>query len=216
MPYLDQDWMIGDKWLSAGTWVPERNWERWQEQEKELDAAQQGLLTWRRQRDITSFPTEADRLPAECLRVLASDMASAQRDGFIYANFIERLKNAPSDATTDEIVDDMRTLGFASADWPAAVGGPPPHKSSRPFGKVLDWLFRNAAKVGKFVLNCVNFVLLALPAGGISAVAVGIGLPVQVSVEFSPELLTNPEGWQKLRDFVDKWWAEFGKPEFSS
>jgi hypothetical protein len=208
--------MIDGKTLSAGTWVPERNWDRWQAQEKGLDAQHRNLLTWRRVADITSFPTEADKLPDDCLRVLASDMASAQRDGFIYANFIDRLKNAPSDAMADNIVDDMRTLGFASADWPAAVGGPPPHESPRPFGKFLDWLFRNAAKVGKFVLNCVNFVLLALPAGGLSAVAVGIGLPVQVSVEFSPELLTDPAGRERLRDFVNRWWEELGTPAFSS
>jgi hypothetical protein len=29
MPYVDRLWIIGNDEVPAGTWVPERNWDRW-------------------------------------------------------------------------------------------------------------------------------------------------------------------------------------------
>jgi hypothetical protein len=71
---------------------------------------------------------------------------------------VERLKNAPSDATADAVVEQMLALGFVSASWPEAVGGPPPHESPRPVRRVLNWLFELAAKVGRFILKCLERV----------------------------------------------------------
>ena len=145
MPYLDREWMIGNEHLHAGTWVPERNWDRWQRRAADVTP---GSLPWRSEPD----PSAPPRLSDGQLTILAGDMASAQRDAHIYANLIERLKNSPSDANADAIVEQMQTLGFASASWPEAVGGPPPHQSPRPWAWVLDWLLGLAAKVAKFLL----------------------------------------------------------------
>jgi hypothetical protein len=207
MPYLKHDWMIDTERLGKGTWVPERNWDRWQQRANNISTP------WRRHTDMTSPPPP---LADASLAVLASDIGSAQRDGFIYTNFIERLKNAPSDTTADEVVEQLRTLGFASADWPEAVGGPPPHESPRPVGKVLDWLFEKVAEVGKFLLDCVNFVMTTLTPLNFSAVALGISLPPSVSFEFPPKVFKDPPEWKKARDFVDKVIAELGERAFSS
>src|SRR5688572_1484860 len=122
MPYLDRNWIIGTEQLHAGVWVPERNWDRWQRRAASLAP---GQLPWRTELNPSPLPP----MPDESLTVLAGDIVSAQRDALVYGNLIERLKNSPSDAIADEVVDHMQTLGFASASWPEAVGGPPPHES---------------------------------------------------------------------------------------
>jgi hypothetical protein len=196
MPYVEKEMMIDSERLEPGTWVPERNWDRWQHR----GMAVPGPLLWRHDVPMTSPPGP---LPRASLAVLAADIADAQRDAFIYTNFIERLKTEPSDTRADDVVKQMKTLGLRNASWSEDAGGPPPGESPRPFGKVLDWLFRLVAKVSKFLLNCVNFVMTSLSPLGVSAVAVGISLPPSVSFEFPPSLFQNAPAWTRVREFLD-------------
>lgn len=150
------------------------------------------------------------------MRVLAGDIISAQGDAFLYANLVERLKNSPSDATADEVVDQMTTLGLASAGWPEAVGGPPPHQSPRPWRKVLDWLRRMAAGVAGFLLRCVEAAGVSLHRAGVTAVAVGVSFPVpDVSFEFSTDVFARPQEWQQARDFLEGMLTELREKVFS-
>lgn len=210
MPYLDHEWEIEGEVLEAGTWVPERNWHRWQERAMHVPPSE---LMWRR--DEAAQPPSSG-LSDEALAVLAGDIASAQRDAFIYTNMIERLKDDPDNSTADKVVKDMITLGLESATWRTEVGGPPSPESPRPFKKVLDWLFRLVAKVSKFILNCLNFVMTSLPKLGVSAVAVGISVPPSVSFEFAPDLFNNPAAWKRAREFLDNLVAELERDVFSS
>lgn len=213
MPYLDRLWIVDGKELPLGTWVPERNWDRWWKREEDLPGAERPRLQWRR-RDMPTV-SSPERVTDACLAVLARDIASAQRDGFLYTNLIERLKDAPSDATADEVVEQMRTLGLASADWPEEVGGPPRRESPRPVRKVLDWLLGLAAQVAKFLMDCVGCVAASLSELGVSAVALGISWPPSVSFEFPPGLLVDPT-WSRARAFFDHLLAELSEKVFSA
>ena len=208
MPYLDRPYEIGGEGVPTemvpkGTWVPERGWDRWQARAK-------GIRTpWREDIQPASLPTP---LRIEAQAVLAADMASVERDGLIYTNLIERLKNSPSDKTADQVAEQMKALGLASAEWPETAGGPPSPESPRPFRKMLDWLFRLRAQVARFLLTCVNFVMTSL--GGVSAVAVGV-LPPSVSFEFPSSLFNDPDAWDATWRFMDKLAAELGEPVFA-
>lgn len=212
MPYLDRPWMINDVELERGTWVPERNQERWDRRAFDIGPDQ---LPWRREQLPANPPSGTrPRLSATELAVLAADMVSAQRDAFIYANLFERLKDSPDDETADGVVEQMRTLGFASADWPAAVGGPPPRQSPRPFRKVLDWLLKLAAQVTRFLLNAAEYVMTSLP-DVVSAVAVEVSVAPGVSLEFPTSLINRPVDWQRARVFLDAKIAELSAGMFA-
>jgi hypothetical protein len=209
MPYLDEDWEIDAEEVETGTWIPERNWDRWRERAMHVSESE---LIWRHREVIEEPPVELDDA---ALAVLAGDIASAQRDAFVYTNLIERLKNSPSDTVADEVVEEMMTLGFVSAGWPEYVGGPPEPESPRPFRRVLDWLLRLAAKVNKFLLNCVHFVMASL--SGISAVAVGISWgPPSVSFEWPTKSFQDHAAWEKVRNFFDNVVAELEEKVFSA
>jgi hypothetical protein len=203
MPYLEREHKIGDEVVPKGTWVPERGWDRWQERAKGMRAP------WREDMKPESLPK---RLRLEAQAVLAADMASVQRDGFIYTNLIERLKDSPNDTTADNVVNQMKALGLASGDWPEGVGGPPSPQSPRPFKKVLDWLFKLKAQVTRFLMNCVTFVMTSLDS--VSAVAVGV-LPPSVSFEFPSSLFDDPEAWDTTWRFMDEMTVELGEPTFA-
>jgi hypothetical protein len=204
MPYLDRSHEINGEAVPKGTWVPERSWDRWQERAKGIRAP------WREDIQPESLPKPL-RIDAQA--VLAADMASVERDGLLYTNLIERLKNSPSDTTADQVVSDMERLGLATAKWPEDVGGPPSPESPRPFKKVLDWLFRLRAQVTKFLVNCVNFVMTSLKS--VSAVAVGVW-PPSVSFDFPSQLFDDPEAWDATWRFMDKMTIELGEPMFAS
>jgi hypothetical protein len=203
MPYLERKHVIDDEVIPEGTWVPEHGWDRWQERAKGIRAP------WREDMKPESLPKP---LRVEAQAVLAADMASVQRDGFIYANLIEQLKNSPNDRTADKVVGQMKALGLASATWPEPAGGPPAPKSARPFKKVLDWLFRLRAQVTRFLMNTVNFVMTSLDS--VSAVAVGV-VPPSVSFEFPSSLFDDPQAWDRTWGFLDKVTAESGEPVFA-
>jgi hypothetical protein len=213
MPYLKHDWMIGTELVKKGTWVPERSWERWRDRARHIPADDQ---VWRQDTPLTSLPQRfsdnspdsddsPDDMPA--VLVVAADMASAQRDGFIYANMLERLKTSPNDTTADEIVERMQALGLASASWPEGVGGPPAHESPRPIRKMIDWFLTLMGKVTKFLLKCVNYVMTSLE--NVSAVAVGVSLPPSVSFEFPASMFEDTEQWHIAWRFIDTMVAEF-------
>jgi hypothetical protein len=110
----------------------------------------------------------------------------------------------------------MLTLGFASATWEEDVGGPPKSESPRPFKKVLDWLFRLAAKVAKFVWSCVECAMASLALLGISKVAVGVSWVPQVSFEFPTNIHTQQQEWQRARNFLNDMLNELHQKVFSS
>ena len=218
MPYLKSDWMLGTTVLAAGTWVPERNWDRWQDR---AVGVPEHLLGWRRdpQWGIPGGPISQppEELPANAMTVLAGDIVSAQGDALLYSNFIERLKNSPSDTTADEVVDQMLTLGLTSAGWPEAVGGPPPHESPRPWRRVLDWLKKLAADVAGFLLRCVESAGATLRVAGVTAVAVNVSWPwPQVSFEFPTDIFSRHAEWQKAREFLQQMLTELRQKVFSA
>ena len=207
MPYLEGNWMIGTELVEKGRWVPERNWDRWRDRARHIPTNDQ---VWRQDTPLTSLP---QRLPDDgpddtpAVLVVAGDMASAQRDGFIYANMLERLKASPNDTTADEIVEQMQALGLASASWPEGIGGPPAHESPRPIRKMIDWFLTLMGKVTKFLLKCVNYVMTSLD--NVSAVAVGVSLPPSVSFEFPASMFEDTEQWRIAWRFIDTMVAEF-------
>lgn len=219
MPYLDGNWMSDRDEIPAGMWIPETNWDRWSSRGRDRPLRQ----LWDREPEPYAAPdlwesefaklreSEQDKY----LEILGRDIGSVQRDGLFYSNFVERLKNSPSDSLADEIVNRMQTLGFVSAMWPYAVGGPPPHESPRPWKTVLDWLLKLLSKVGKFLLNAVAFTTVTLRHLGLSAVAVSVGWPLSVSFEFPPDLFRDPPTWNRARMFLDNILTEMGDKAFA-
>ena len=214
MPYLDTPLIIDGHEQREGTWVPERGWERWVSRAHGLEPA---LLSWRTAAGTPGSPESPAGPPLTdtYLSVLARDLADAQRDGLLYTNLFERLKNSPDDATADAVIEQMQTLGLASADWPPTAGGPPLPESPRPFRKVLDWLMGLLGKVWRFLLAGVDAIRASLAGLGISAVAVGISLPPQVEFELSTELITRADEWKRAQKFFDGLVTELEEKVFS-
>jgi hypothetical protein len=214
MPYLDQDHTFsGDATPTRkGTWVPEINRQDWEQRGASLSLRD----AWTHESGPTSLQmANFDQLPAnvqqEHYNALARDMASAQRDGLFYFNALERLKNEPNDTVADEVVDRLKDLGFMSIGLPEEVGGPPPGRSPLPFRGVLEWLVKQLAKVGKFLLTAAAFITDRLDDLGLSAVAVSIGMSPQVSIEFAPHVLRDSPRWQKAKEFLHNFFDELGK-----
>jgi hypothetical protein len=220
MPYLDQTYSLpGDPSPTpAGTWVPETNRQQWEQRGA-------GLLlrsAWTTARgptaeEMAQFDQQPETVRQEHYKVLARDMASAQRDGLFYFNALERLKNEPNDTVADEVIDRLeKELGFTSISLPLPewAGGPPKGESPRPFKKVLEWLIQQVAKVGKFLLNAAAFITARLYDLGLSAVAVQLPWPPQVSIEFAPSVLREAEPWRKVKEFLDAYFDELGKKVF--
>lgn len=213
MPYLSDDLMIGEQEVRAGMWVPEHNWDRWTQRGADVEQ----YMTWRRRPsdDGRRGPEAPDDLHDRMMSVMAGDMASAQRDAHLYRNLIERLKNAPSDETADEVVDRMQTLGMASASWPEDVGGPPPHHSPRLWGPVLDWLLRLAAQAARFIFALVDGARKMLSKIGVATVGVGLSWSPEVSFEFETPDLLDDQLWARARRFLDDTLAELEEKVFS-
>ncbi|HEY1347168.1 MAG TPA: hypothetical protein VGF54_19445 [Streptosporangiaceae bacterium] len=211
MAYLDQAYQFpGDTTPTlAGTWVPELNWRDWEERGASLTLREawtslDGLTA----EQVADFDRMPEYLQKQHLADLGRDMASAQRDGLFYFNALERLKNEPNDTVADEVIDHMKDLGFTGAGLPEEVGGPPPGRSPRPFRKVMEWLIRQIAKVGKFLLNAVAFITTRLYDLGLSAVSLQIGWPPAVSFEFPPGLFRDNPRWSKAKELVENYFTE--------
>jgi len=219
MPYLDQDHTFNESskpiLIRQGTWVPERNWELWEQRGLSLSLRD----AWTTDRGPTlqqmaDFDRLSETARQEHYKALARDMASAQRDGLFYYNALERLKNEPNDTVADEVVNRLKDLGFMSIGLLEEAGGPPTGNSPRPFRKVLDWLIQQLAKVGKFLLTAAAFITNRLYDLGLSAVAVSIGWSPQVSIEFAPHVLRDPPRWRKAKEFFDSFLDELGDKVF--
>jgi len=197
--------------------VPETRWEDWKQRGLGLPLR----AAWTNVSGLTDqylrrFDALDEGTQLRYFALLGRDMASVQRDGLIYFNAIERLKNEPTDTVADEVVEHLRKLGFTSIDMPEPVGGPPTGESPRPFGKVLDWLIKQLAKVGRFLLNAVAFITTRLNDLGLSSVALQIGWPVAVSLEFPPNLFRDPPRWRKAKELIDNFLTDMGDKVFGS
>jgi hypothetical protein len=217
MPYLNENWTVDGEYLDKGIWIPERGWAHW----KERDAHREFRRYWDQEsasseNNLPTLSNLSNEAREGRLRVLGGDIGSVERDGLFYSNFVECLKNSPKDSVADEVVDRMQMLGFASAGWPPAVGGPPPHESPRPWGKVLDWLLGLLAKVGKFLLNVVTVATRTLHDFGLSSVSVGIGWPLTVSFEFPKETVQDDRWWTNARVMLDSIIGEMGSQAFGA
>lgn len=218
MPYLERPWIIDESHFSEGTWIPERHLNEWEARGKDLPLREAWIqASGPTQEQEALLSNLGDKERDQYLKLLGQDIGNAQRDGMLYANFLEILKTDPSDAVADGVVDKMQRLGLASTSWPFAVGGPPPHESPRPWEKVLDWLLRLLANVSKFVMNCVHFAMVSLAPTGVSAVAVGVALPLSVSFEFPTQMFTQPRGagWSRARTLLDGIIEEISTRAFS-
>jgi hypothetical protein len=220
MPYLDADWErepepgYPPERVQAGVWVPERHWDEWKRRREGLSFGEvwvrQGLIP-RGQLGGLAWLSEEDR--ERHLIALGRDLGSVQRDGFFYGNFLEQLKRSPDDTTADKVVDTMIELGFTSPRWLPTIGGPPLGKSPRLWKDVLDWLLRNLAKVGKFILNAADVLVatLAEELRTLSAVAVGaVPLP-SLGVEFSMELFQKESAWTAVHKCLENLHDEFAR-----
>jgi hypothetical protein len=217
MPYLDHAvHFSGDPSPTpAGTWVPEVNRQDWVQRGADLSLRD----AWTSESGPTplqmaNFDQLPEYLQQKHYKVLARDMASAQRDGLFYFNTLERLKSEPNDTIAGEVIDRLKDLGFMSIGLREEDGGPPPARSPRPFRKVLEWLIQQLAKVGKFLLNAAAFITARLHDLGLSAVAVNIGWPPAVSIEFAPSVLRHPPHWNKAKEFFDSFLEELGDKVF--
>jgi hypothetical protein len=223
MPYLQADWTAigadghGER-IPRGLWIPERDWDGWQLRGGNLRFGPR----WREEgvgsaEDPYRFPSPSDAQSLTdgdhemYLNALGGDLGSVQRDSFFYTNFVEQLKQSPSDATADKVIRTMEELDFASVRWPETVGGPPSHHSPRPWDRVLKWLFGNMAKAGNIILKIADTVAGILIGGGlgVSAVTVSAGVPSpQIGIEVSTELF-NGRFWGPIRKFLDEVQAKF-------
>jgi hypothetical protein len=220
MPYLDADWYwqpepgYEPEKVHKGIWVPERHWNEWRGRREGLSLREvwirQGLIPREQLEQLTRL-SEEDR--ERHLIALGRDLGSVQRDGFFYGNFLEQLKRSPDDTTADKVVDTMIELDFASPGWHPKIGGPPLGKSPRSWKGVLDWLLKNLAKVGKFILNAADVLVATLTEElrTLSAVAVGaVPLP-SLGVEFSMELFQKESAWTAVHKYLDNLHEEFAR-----
>lgn len=205
-----------------GMWTPEVTRDDWhvrgeraplRESWLGIDGADAGALT------------RLSRLPAEeklvHLWVLAADIGEAQRDGLMYFNQLEWLKNQvqpiprieprpstdPNDQWGDAVVDRMREWGFASVDRSPDAGGPPLGQSPRKWREVFGWLFGKIKDVGLFLLNAIQpFMTLVKDFNvsvKISAIAIG-ALPPSLGIEFEPNEVDDTMAWGILKRFLSE------------
>ena len=166
---------------------------------------------WREETIMTSPP---QALSEPLWRCWSATSPSAQADAFIYTNLIERLKGVLNDTIADQVIEQMRTLGCRSADWSPESAAPPRHRRPKAIQEGLGLAFRELAEVGKFLLDCVNFVM-ATPSGGVSRQWQLGSLCRRRSTCSHPKTSRTPLGGRRHQDFVDKGvMTELGK-EFS-
>lgn len=215
MTYLDRPWRPPEE-FAAGDWVPEMDHRDWLDRHRGMTRVpwvkREGLSDADRQVLESLTPTDA----AKYLRVLGGDIGSVQRDGFLYANFLEELKrNAPvvdddekADKSADDIVERMRAMGMVSASLDEQDGGPPRHQSPRPWRAVMNWLWKLLQKVGRFLVNSIDaFMALAKSLFGDAAkhasVSFSVSIPPAVSFDIDAAFFANRETWKKFMDFIE-------------
>lgn len=221
MPYLDGEWRRyrdpGEppEVIPAGLWVPERHWDEWRDRQEGLSFRRlwdrKGVIEPADLEELASL-SHTDR--ERHLSALGRDLGSVQRDNLFYTNFLEQLKRSPDDSTADNVVHTMVGLGFASAGWDETIGGPPPHMSPRPWKRVLDWLLKNLAKVGKFIRDAAAFLAATLrdELSGLSvAISLGVVPMPSLGVELSTSLLKDAPAWTAVQRFLENVEDEFAR-----
>ena len=165
------------------------------------------------------------QLPAEeklaHLWVLAADIGEAQRDGLMYFNQLEWLKNQvmpvpspvtpsspdPNDHLGDVVVNRMREWGFTSVNRDIDEGGPPKGHSPRWWRDVFNWILGKIKEVGQFLLKAIQpFMRLVRDFNvsvKISAIAIG-AFPPSLGIEFGPDEVDDTMAWGILKRFVSE------------
>ena len=199
MPYLDQPWQAPEGFFPLGEWVPEVDRRGWIDRHSDLPYAswvkREGLTPGDLSYLQTLQPQRDERL--KYLEALGADIGSVQRDGFLYANFLEQLKQAipaltgdtAADQIADNIVERMKTMRLTSANLDEELGEPPPPQSPRPWRAVINWLSRLLQQVGLFLVNSIQaFVALIrelmLDANKQIAISFSAGIPPAVAFQF--------------------------------
>jgi hypothetical protein len=143
MACLTEGWPNGpDGPWNDREWIPELGRKPWRERDNERPLRR----SWTRREGPTPADlVELSQLPLEerlrHLWALGSDIGSVQRDGLLYANLLEQLKNAVgedeahNDAAADNAVARMKAWRLSSAEMPSDVGGPPQPASPLPWRK---------------------------------------------------------------------------------
>lgn len=215
MTYLDRPWRPPEE-FPAGDWVPEMDHHDWLDRHRSLGRVpwvkRNGLSDGDRQHMQSLAPTEK----AEYLRVLGGDIGSVQRDGFLYANFLEEMKQSipgpggdeEANKAADKVIERMKAMGMVSASLDEQDGGPPKGQSPRPWRAVMNWLWKLLQKVGRFLLNSIeSFVTLAKGILGEAAdqasVSFSASIPPAVSFEIDAAYFTSPDTWKKFKEFFD-------------
>jgi hypothetical protein len=223
MTYLDRPWRPPEE-FPAGDWVPEMDHRDWLDRHRGLGRVpwvnRDGLSDADRQQLATLAPT----VKAEYLRVLGGDIGSVQRDGFLYANFLEELKrhtpepdgDEDADKAADRVVERMKAMGLVSASLDEQDGGPPKHQSPRPWRAVMNWLSGLLQKVGRFLVNSIEaFTILAKGLFGDAAeqasVSFSASIPPAVSFAVNAAFFTDTETWRHFKEFIDAILKQMGK-----
>jgi hypothetical protein len=227
MPYLEQHWPPAE--FGVGDWVPEIDLSGWAERHSKLHydywVKREGI-TVAHARELEGLDPPLPPSPGEPLGTtqwlehllaLGADIGSVKRDSYIYANFLEQLKQAAptsvGDAAADEVADNvverMKTMGFTSAKLPEQYGGPPDRRSLRPWKGVMKWILRLLRKAGQFLLNAIRaFTLLAakLAADAVDHISVSFaaGFPLaDVGFEIDLVYLKDDNKWDIFKQFTE-------------
>lgn len=198
---------------------------------------------WRAKRDLLLDEVEgglahtADAIP-EVLQELGRDAARAQRDGWLYWNFLEQLKSGglvlpvegylthgPDDEKTSpediqqetirlnvlagRIATRMMHLEMASMAFESGPEAPPPKTASRPFREFMKWLLRKLGDVTYFLCRIAEVFsrLVHQLFGGDRLVgelhlALSVGIPPSISVNFDPYWVVDGTAWEAVRGFI--------------
>jgi len=228
--YLNESWAPPNEspW-GDGEWVPELGRKRW----RERGPGCRLRTSWvRRDRPSPADLTVLSQLPLEerlqHLWALGSDIGSIERDGLLYANLLEQLKNAVTstgddeaddvrnDEAADEVLARMRAWGLSSVDMLPEVGGPPRPASPVPWRKLMDWLLSRLRDIGEILLKLIDvfWALVKDIAGATSiSISVDVGLTPTLGFSFKPGDTTT---WEWLKKFLGRMWDELGAAVFAA
>jgi hypothetical protein len=220
LPYLDHESWVppSGRPIPPYTWIPELDGPGWNERHPDPSAPDD----WIRKEGLTADallnlqllpPNEKEKR----LLTLGADIGSVQRDSVLYTNFLEQLKLvAPlstkppavkaANQAADDVVTRMKMMGLTSVNWSPDQGGPPREASLRPWRDVVDWLWRQLAKVGRFLANSIEaFMALArdLVLDALTAISFSVSIPPALGFEIDPNYFTDNKKWSILKRFID-------------
>jgi len=186
-------------------WFPETNLKDWETRGRGLERP----WALRVPPDGTGSPLFARLDPSSQIAyagLLGGDLASVQRDQFLYYNALERLKIDFRDEVADEVVNNLRNMGVISAALPASKGGPPEPASPLPVRSVFNWLCKILAQIARVILRIVATIVSNLRRLGFENVAIDLSIPSGVSVELPVDLFHATDSrWAQLQRFLDQY-----------